>query len=226
MKRLKAIAARNDLGGWTNLDKPNLLKFLERHRYVFTDDFYKQRSLKLQLEAWVELFAAGNLAEHYVEVMLNSLTKSGYYKPDAEPEYFCWWKGLPLSNTYEIDLFLGGPDSVLMFHRKMGLRYRKMIVDIEAPVREDIRRGRCLEMVGGNWSWKKRVSFVWENLSKLIEKYDRVWDEKEVEHFFSITKKVLEIDCRFFVLGDNSMEEELEKLQLEHVRAFEILYEV
>ncbi len=62
-KRLKAIASRNDLGGWANLDKPNLLKFLEKHRYVFTDDFYKQRSLKLQLQAWVELFAVGNLAE-------------------------------------------------------------------------------------------------------------------------------------------------------------------
>ena len=110
MKRLKAIAARNDLGGWANLDKPNLLKFLERHRYVFTDDFYKQRSLKLQLQAWVELFAVGNLAKHYVEVMLNALTKSGYYKPDAEPEYCCWWKGLPLSNLYERDVFLGGPD--------------------------------------------------------------------------------------------------------------------
>ena len=220
MKRLKAIAARNDLGGWANLDKPNLLKFLERHRYVFTNDFYKQRSLRLQLQAWVELFAVGNLAEHYVEVVLNALTKSGYYKPDAEPEYFCWWKGLPLSNVYERDVFLGGPDSVLVFHRKMGLRLRKMIVDIEAPIREDIRRGRCAEVVGGNERWKERARCVWENLGELIEKLDRVWDEREIEQFLSFSKEVLEKDCRLLVLGDLNMEEELEKLSIEQERTW------
>jgi hypothetical protein len=104
----------------------------------------------------------------------------------------------------------------------MGLRYRKMIVDIEAPVRENIRRGRCLEMVGGNWSWKKRVSFVWENLSKLIEKYDRVWDEREIEQFLSFSKEVLEKYCRFFVLGDLNMEEELEKLSIKQKKSWEI----
>ena len=220
MKRLKAIAARNDLGGWANLDKPNLLKFLERHRYVFTDDFYKQRSLKLQLQAWVELFAVGNLAEHYVEVVLNALTKSGYYKPDAEPEYFCWWKGLPLSNVYERDVFLGGPNSVLVFYRKMGLRFRKMIVDIEAPIRENIRRGRCVEVEGGNERWKERVRCVWENVGELIEKLDRVWNEREIEQFLSFSKEVLEKDCRLLVLGDLNMEEELEKLQLEQERTW------
>ena len=176
IKRLKAIAARNDLGGWANLDKPNLLKFLERHRYVFTDDFYLQRSLKFQLQAWVESFAVGNLAEHYAEVMLNALAKSGYYKPDAEPEYFCWWKGFPLSDTYEIGVFLGGPNSVLVFHRKMGLRFRQMIVDIETPIRESIRRGECEEVEGGNERWKEKTFCVWENTSDLIERLDKVWN--------------------------------------------------
>ncbi len=225
MKRLKAIAARNDLGGWANLDKPNLLKFLERHRYVFTDDFYKQRSLKLQLQAWVELFAVGNLAKHYVEVMLNALTKSGYYKPDTEPEYCCWWKVLPLSNLYEIDLFLGGPDSVLMFHRKMGLRYRKMIIDIETPIRESIRRGECEEVEGGNWRWKNRVSCVWENLGDLVERHDRVWDEMETKQFLSFSKEVLEKFCRLFVLGDLNMEEELKKLSIKQKKIWKTFSE-
>ncbi len=218
-KKLKAIASRNDLGGWANLNKPNLLKFLERHRYVFTNDFYKQRSLKLQIQAWVGLFSSSNLAEHYTEVMLNVLTKSGYYKPNAEPEY-CWWKGSPLSDVYERDVFLGGPNSILVFHRDMGLRFRKMIVDIETPIRERLIRGECQEMEGGNMRWKEKTHCVWENMVNLIYKKERVWDEREIEQFLSFAKKTLEKFCRLLVLGDLSMKEELEKLNTEQKRAW------
>ena len=219
-KRLKAIASRNDLGGWTNLDKPNLLKFLEKHRYVFTDDFYKQRSLKLQLQAWVELFAVGNLAEHYVEVILSTLTESGYHKPDAESEYCCWWKGLPLSGIYERDFFSGGPNSVLVFGREMNIRYGEMINNIEIPIREMLRRGECEEVEGGNARWKEETLCVCQNMNELIERVGRVWDKREIEQFFSFAKKRLEKVCRLLILGDLSMKEELEKLSIEQERTW------
>ncbi len=90
IKKLKAIASKNDLGGWAGLSKIDLVKFLERHRYIFSDDFYKQRSLPNQLKAWVGLFTTSNFAEHYTEVMLNTLTKMDYYKPTNQIEYYCW----------------------------------------------------------------------------------------------------------------------------------------
>ena len=202
-KRLKAIASRNDLGGWANLDKPNLMKFLEKHRYVFTDDFYKQRSLKFQLQAWVGLFAVSNLAEHYAELILNVLTKAGYYKPNAESEY-CWWRGLPLSDAYERDVFLGGPNSVLVFHREMGLRFRKTIVDIESPIRESLRRGEYEEVEGGNVRWKYGIRDTWSSISDRIERDDRVWNETEKSLFFCRLRADLEKICRLLILGESS----------------------
>ena len=99
IKTLKLIASRNDLRGWAGLSKIDLVKFLVRHRYIFSDDFYKQRSLPNQIRAWVELFADNNFAERYTEIMLNTLTKSGYYKPTNQIEYYCWWKGLLIANV-------------------------------------------------------------------------------------------------------------------------------
>ena len=123
-----------------------------------------------------------------------------------------------LRHTYEIDVFLGGPNSVLVFHRKIGLRFRQIIVDIETPIRESIRRGECEEVEGGNERWKEKTLCVWENMGDLIERLDKVWDEREIEQFLSFAKKTLEKFCRLFVLGDSSMEEELEKLKPEQKR--------
>ncbi len=86
-----------------------------------------------------------------------------------------------------------------------------MIIDIETPIRESIRRGEREEAERGNWRWKNRVSCTWENLVDLIERHDRVWDEREIEQFLSFSKEVMEKYCRLFVLGDSSMEEELKK---------------
>ncbi len=89
-KKLKAIASENDLRGWEDLSKTDLVRFLVKHRYIFSDDFYKQRSLP------------------------NTLTKAGYYNPTnqckCELEYYCWWKGLSLANDYEKRLFLSEPN--------------------------------------------------------------------------------------------------------------------
>ncbi len=136
IKKLKSIALRNDLGGWAGLSKIDLVKFLERHRYIFSDDFYKQRSLPNQLKAWVGLFADGNFAEHYTEVMLNTLTKMDYYKPTNQTEYYCWWKGLRISDDYMRILFLSEPNSFVMFEREMNVRFREMILNAGGSVRE------------------------------------------------------------------------------------------
>ncbi len=123
IKKLKAIALKNDLGGWASLGKTDLVRFLERHRYIFPDDFYKQRSLPNQLKAWVGLFADGNFAEHYTEVMLSTLSKTGYYRPTNQIKYYCWWKGLPIAGDYERGLFLSEPNSFVMFEREMSMRF-------------------------------------------------------------------------------------------------------
>ncbi len=102
VNKLKAIASKNDLGGWAGLGKADLVKFLKRHRYIFPDDFYKQKSLSNQLKAWVTLFADGNFAERYTEVMLNTLTKTGYYRPTNQIKYFSLH---PLPFLWNLDKF-------------------------------------------------------------------------------------------------------------------------
>jgi hypothetical protein len=127
VKKLKAIALKNDLGGWANLGKTDLVRFLKRHRYIFSDDFYKQQSLPNQLRTWIGLFAVSNLAEHYTEVILNTLTKVGYCKPTNQRKgelRYCWWKGLPLCGSYERDLFLSEPNSFIVFEREMNVRLK------------------------------------------------------------------------------------------------------
>ena len=53
IKKLRAIASKNDLRGWAGLSKTDLMRFWGKNRYIFPDDFYKQRSLPSQLKAWV-----------------------------------------------------------------------------------------------------------------------------------------------------------------------------
>ncbi len=139
---------------WVELFAPNefdLVKFLVRHRYIFSDDFYKQRSLPNQIRAWVELFADDNFAEHYTEVMLNTLTKSGYYKPTNQIEYYCWWKGLPLANDNERNLFLSKPNSFIVFEREMDVRFREMILNAGGSVRERFMQSACTQFVRNKW---------------------------------------------------------------------------
>ena len=144
IKKLKSIASRDDLRGWAGLSKIDLVRFLKRHRYMFSDDFYKQQSLPNQIRTWVELFADGNFAEHYTEIMLNTLTKSGYYKPTNQIEYYCWWKGFLSANVNEKNLFLNGPNSFLVFEREMNDRIRLIIKDIKESYKVRTRRHSCI----------------------------------------------------------------------------------
>ncbi len=136
IKTLKSIASGNDLRGWEDLSKTDLVRFLVKHRYIFSDDFYKQRSLPNQIRAWVELFAVGNFAEHCAKVISHTLTKMNYYKPTNQIKYYCWWKGLPITNNYEKRLFLSKPNSFIMFEREIGARFREMIFDVRRSLRE------------------------------------------------------------------------------------------
>ncbi len=198
IKTLKSIASRNDLRGWAGLSKIDLVKFLVRHRYIFSDDFYKQRSLPNQIRAWVELFADNNFAKHYTEIMLNTLTKSGYYKPTNQIEYYCWWKGLLIANVNKKNLFFSGPNSFLVFEREMDVRIRKLIKD----VRESLR---VIQSEDASNFWTQEWRRKWKVMLKKINEIGVVWSEEEKDLFFSqlkerLVKKVLQIgDAYVFV---------------------------
>ena len=193
-KMLKAIASKNDLGGWAGLSKIDLVKFLERHRYIFSYDFYKQRSLPNQLKAWVGLFADGNFAEHYAEVMRNTLTKMDYYKPTNQIEYYCWWKGLPLANDNERILFLSEPNSFIMFEREMNVRFTNEVIgNVGEPIRERLSR-----IDNSLIFWVRELSREQKAMREKIYEMGVVWSEEEKDLFFSqlkasLEKKVLQI---------------------------------
>ena len=188
IKKLKAIASKNDLGGLAGLSKTDLVKFLERHRYIFSDDFYKQRSLPNQLKAWVGLFADGNFAEHYAKVVLNTLTKMDYYKPTNQIEYYCWWKGLPLSDDYERNLFLSEPNSLIAFEREMDFRFREMMIgNAGEPIRERfMQSGDTFDF------WIRELSREQKAMREKIREIGVVWSEEDKDLFFSQLKESLE----------------------------------
>ncbi len=120
---LREVASGNGLRGWKFLDKADLVRFLEAHRYVFPDDFYKQRSLPDQLRAWVDLFAIGNFVEHYTEVMINSLTKTNYFSKSVSCEREWWWDILYSAFDYEVSFFSFGMDSFTVFDKVLCLKF-------------------------------------------------------------------------------------------------------
>ncbi len=85
------------------------------------------------------MFADGNFAEHYTEVVLNTLTKTGYYRPTNQIKYYCWWRGLPIAGDYERSLFLSEPNSFVMFEREMSMRFDEMTGNAGESVREKLR---------------------------------------------------------------------------------------
>ena len=173
---LRKVASGNGLRGWNFLNKNELVKFLEAHRYVFPDDFYKQRSLPDQIKAWVGLFAVGNFAEHYAEVMTNSLIGTNYLSEFVYCEREWWWSRLCFAFDYEIELFSFGMSSFDVFYKLLCLKFET----VEREIREfynmsdDWCRKVDLEwekMVGGLsgevWCFEDRVSFR----SRLREKF-------------------------------------------------------
>ncbi len=118
--------------------------------------------------------------------MLNTLTKSGYYKPTNQIEYYCWWKGLPLNYSKDIKLFLSKPNSFLVFEREMDVRIKNLIKDTEELFRERIVR---VEGVSNFWiqEWHRE----WKAMLKKINEIGVVWSESEIKEFFSQLKERL-----------------------------------
>ncbi len=94
------------------------------------------------------MFADGNFAKHYTEVMLNTLTKTGYYKPTNQIKYYCWWNGLPIAGNYERGLFSSKPDSFMVFEREMSVRFDKMIGNAGESVRGKLGKVRTRLIFG------------------------------------------------------------------------------
>ncbi len=88
-----------------------------------------------------------------------------YYKPTNQCKgelECCWWKGLPLSNVHERDLFLSGPNSLMVFEREM-------IDEIEKPIRERLRQGECQDVETWNtWTMNKKIKKVGRAWSDLF----------------------------------------------------------
>ncbi len=105
-----------------NFGKSDLVKFLVKHGYIFSDNFFKQ-CLPYQIRAWVGLFTDGDFAEHYTEVILNTLLKMGYYNKFDKYQKNRWWRDLPPALAYKIDLFQSEPNSFVLFDRDMCLSF-------------------------------------------------------------------------------------------------------
>ena len=163
---LREVASGNGLRGWKTFDKDELVKFLEAHRYVFPDDFYKRRSLPDQLRAWVGLFAVGNFAEHYAEVMINSLTKTNYFNEFVSCEREWWWDRLCFAFYYETELFSFGMESFMVFDKVICLKFEMIAYEVE-------------ELFGINEShesydiWCREVDLEWEAMRGKLD--DVVW---------------------------------------------------
>ncbi len=145
------------------------------------------------------MFADGNSTEHYTEVILNTLTKAGYYKPTNQRKgglRYCWWKGLPLCSTYERDLFLSEPNSLIVFDRAMCMRFSEMIINTEESVTEILDQNVvALEI------WIQEVCREWKAMKEKINEIGVVWSETEKDLFFSQLKvslenKILQMDRR------------------------------
>ena len=129
--QLCKIASDNGLRGYDILYKKELVRFLESHRYVFPDDFYKQRSLPDQIKAWVGLFAKKNFANHYVNVITNSLKSTGYLKNFVSCEKKWWWGNFCLAFYYETELFTFWMDPFEVFEKMICLRFELVVREVE-----------------------------------------------------------------------------------------------
>ena len=132
------------------------------------------------------MFADGNFAEHYTEVILNTRTKTGYYRPTNQIKYYRWWKGLPIAGDYERGLFLSEPDSFMVFEREMSVRFGKMIGNAGESVREKLRQSEdAFDFWIQEWGREEKA------MKEKINEIRVVWSEEEKDLFFSQLKESL-----------------------------------
>ncbi len=123
--QLGRIASDNGLGGYDSLNKDELVRFMEAHRYVFSDDFYDQ------IKAWVGLFAEGNFVDHYSDVIINSLKNTNYLSEFVSCKREWWWDNLCLAFYYETELFTFWMDPFLVFERMICLRFELVVKEVQ-----------------------------------------------------------------------------------------------
>ncbi len=111
------------------------------------------------------------------------------------PKHFVW-KGLPLCSTYERDLFLSEPNSLIVFDRAMCMHFSEMIINTEESVTEILDQNVvALEI------WIQEVCREWKAMKEKINEIGVVWTETEKDLFFSQLKvslenKILQMDRR------------------------------
>ncbi len=183
---LRKAASGNGLRGWEFLDKNELVRFLEAHRYVFSDDFYKHRSLPDQLRTCVGLFAVDNFAKHYAEVMTNSLIRTNYLSEFVSCEREWWWDSLCFAFDYEIELFSFGMRSFEVFRKLMCLKFETIVYEVEELF--DTNEGYDI--------WCREVDSEWEVMRGELG--DEVWCfEDRVSFLSNLREKIFEIRDRF-----------------------------
>ncbi len=183
---LRKAASGNGLRGWEFLGKNELVRFLEAHRYVFSDDFYKHRSLPNQLRTWVSLFAVDNFAEHYAEVMTNSLIRTNYLSEFVSCEREWWWSRLCFAFDYEIELFSFGMRSFEVFRKLMCLKFETIVYEV----------GELFDTNEGYDIWCREVDSEWEVMRGELG--DEVWCfEDRVSFLSNLREKIFEIRNRF-----------------------------
>ena len=78
VKELRHIARESGLYGHTALRKASLIRFLHKRRQLIKKCVEKQM-FPAAMKTWVELFADGNFAEHYTQVIMNTLPIMSYF---------------------------------------------------------------------------------------------------------------------------------------------------
>ena len=193
---LRKAASGNGLRGWEFLGKNELVKFLEAHRYVFSDDFYKHRSLPDQLRTWVGLFAVDNFAEHYAEVMTNSLIGTNYLSEFVGCEREWWWSRLCFAFDYEIELFSFGMRSFDVFYKLLCLKFEMIVYEVEG----------IFYINGGHESynvWCRAVDLEWETMRGKLD--GKVWCFEDRVSFLSHLRDRLEE--KFFSIQNRFIED-------------------
>ena len=180
---LRKVASGNGLRGWEFLDKNELVRFLEAHRYVFSDDFYKHRSLPNQLRTWVSLFAVDNFAEHYAEVMTNSLIRANYLSEFVSCEREWWWDRLSFAFDYETELFSFGMESFDVLYKLICSKFEMIVYEVEKLFgmskdhegydvwrrKVGLERETMIGRLGDEvWRFKDRASFLLDLGEKLV----------------------------------------------------------
>ena len=99
--KLRYIARESGLKGWSELRKVSLVKFLKKHSFAIMD-FLHEQTFPDTLSAWVKLFSTSGFAEHYTEVIMSTLTRMKYFKPNCH-----WLDNLCIvSNAEELIQFI------------------------------------------------------------------------------------------------------------------------